>query len=81
MLYLQAAVKPGKHQPGAEIRAVVAYLAQEAGKPSLTEVGGYFQRDITAMSRAANRLRERLKKDHALSLRLSKIKEKLKKKT
>jgi putative transposase len=74
----QAIVVPGKHQPGAEARAVVAYLAQEAGKPSLTELGKYFQRDPTAMSRAAGRLRERLANDRALTARLKKVKSSLK---
>jgi len=74
----QAIVVPGKHQPGAEARAVVAYFAQEAGKPSLTELGKYFQRDPTAMSRAAGRLRERLANDRALTARLKKVKSSLK---
>ena len=73
----QAIVVPGKHQPGAEARAVVAYFAQEAGKPSLTELGKYFQRDPTAMSRAAGRLRERLANDRALTARLKKVKSSL----
>ena len=74
----QAIVAPGKHQPGAEARAVVAYFAQQAGKPSLTELGKYFQRYPTAMSRAAGRLRERLANDRALTARLKKIKSSLK---
>ena len=74
----QAIVAPGKHQPGAEARAVVAYFAQQAGKPSLTELGKYFQRDPTAMSRAAGRLRERLANDRALTARLKKVKSSLK---
>ena len=74
----QAIVVPGKHQPGAEARAVMAYFAQEAGKPSLTELGKYFQRDPTAMSRAAGRLRERLANDRALTARLKKVKSSLK---
>jgi len=78
---VQTAAASGKHQPGAEVRAVVAYLAQEAGKPSLTELGGYFQRDLTGLSRAAGRLRERLKNDNALAARLRKIKTALQKKS
>ncbi len=77
----QAIVAPGKHQPGAEARAVVAYFAQEAGKPSLTELGKYFHRDPTTMSRAAGRLRERLANDRALTARLKKIKFSLKRKS
>ena len=77
----QAIVSPGKHQPGAEARAVVAYFAQKAGKPSLTELGKYFQRDPTALSRVAGRLRERLKNDRALTARLKKVKSSLKRKS
>lgn len=65
---------PGKQQPGAEARAVVAYLSLEAGNPSLTELGKYFHRDPTAISRAAGRLQERLKSDLELAARLKKVK-------
>jgi hypothetical protein len=65
---------PGKQQPGAEARAVVAYLSQEAGKPPLTELGRYFHRDPPAISRAAGRVRERLKNDLELATRLKKVK-------
>ncbi len=71
---------PGKHQPGAEARALMAYLVLEAGRPSLTELGEYLQRDPTALSRAAGRLRERLKNDRELSARIDKVKARLKRK-
>ena len=69
----QKILAPGKHQPAAEARAVVALLVQEAGKPSLTELGRYLHRDPTAISRAAGRLRERMKKDRALAIRLKRV--------
>ena len=51
-----------------------AYLHKE----TVTELGEYFQRDPTAMSRAAGRLRERLANDRALTARLKKVKSSLK---
>jgi hypothetical protein len=77
----QAIMAPGKHQPGAEARAVVAYFSQEAGKPSLTGLGRYFKRDPTALSRAAGRLRERVKNDQELRAKLKKVKALLDKKS
>ena len=74
-------ITPGKQQPYAEARAIVAYLAREMGNPSLTEVGRYLQRDITALSRSASRLRDRLHHDVALSEKLEKIKDELQRKS
>ncbi len=71
-------VAPGKHQPGAEARAVIAYLAQESRNPSLTDLGRYLGRDITTLSRSASRLYERLKNDQDLSSKLRRIKTTLK---
>jgi len=70
-------IAPGKQQPGAEVRAAVAYLAQEIGKPSLTELGRYFRRDITALSRSASRLRDRMRDDQTLTSKLHRIKSEL----
>ncbi len=39
MITKEAITAPGKHQPGAEARALLAYLALEAGKPTLTKLG------------------------------------------
>ena len=77
----QAITAPGKHQPGAEARALMAYWALEAGKPSLTELGKYLQRDPTALSRAACRLRERMKEDLGLTSRLDSVKATLRRKS
>ena len=70
-------VAPGKQQPGAEARAVMAYLSQDTEKLSLTELGKRLRRDISALSRAASRLRNRLNDDHVFAARLEKIKSEL----
>ena len=70
-------VAPGKQQPAAEARAVVSYLAQDAEKLSMTELGKYLRRDISALSRAAGRLRARLSEDQKLADKLGKIESKL----
>ncbi len=70
-------VAPGKQQPAAEARAVVSYLVQDAEKPSMTELGKYLRRDISALSRAAGRLRTRLSEDQELADKLGIIESKL----
>ncbi len=70
-------IAPGKQQPGAEARAVAAYFIQDAGKPSLTDLGKYLRRDVSALSRAASRLRDRINKDLDLADKVNMIKEKL----
>jgi putative transposase len=72
---------PGKQQPAAEARAMVGYLAKKAGKPSLTELGRYFQRDMTALSRAASRLHNRLNDESDLADKLKRIKSELARKS
>ena len=81
MITKQAIMAPGKHQPGAEARALAAYLALEAGKPTLTKLGKFLQRDPTALSQTASRLRKRLKNDRGLITRMQRIKNILKRKT
>ena len=68
-------VAPGKQQPAAEARAVVLYPAQDAEKLSMTELGKYLRRDISALSRAAGagRLRARLSEDQELADKLGRI--------
>ena len=51
----------GKKQPGAEARAVAAYLVQEEEHLLLTDLGNVLGRDLAALSRAAGRIRERAK--------------------
>lgn len=69
--------EPGKRQPAAIGRAIVAYLVQEAEKLTLTELSDYVRRDIAALSRAAERLRARLKSDSALAIRIATIRQQL----
>lgn len=69
-----ALLEPGKKQPAAEARAVVAHLVQERDGLSLTELAIFLKRDIAALSRAAGRLRERNVLDAKLSDRLKNIK-------
>ena len=57
----------GKKQPGAEARAVAAYLVQEEKHLSLTDLGNFLDRDLAALSRAAGRIRERAKENPELA--------------
>jgi putative transposase len=63
----QTFVAQGKQQPAAEARAVAAYLVQDAERLSLTDLGRYVRRDISALSRSAGRLRARLRIDQNLA--------------
>jgi len=51
---------------GAQARALIAYLALEARAATLTQVGTVFNRDISTLSTAVARLRERMKHDAEL---------------
>lgn len=78
----QTLIAPGKKQPAAQARAVAAFIARdEAGAPSLTELGRYFRRDITALSRAGQRLFARLGSDEELSGKVSAIRRELRRKS
>ncbi len=68
-----ALVEPGKKQPAAEVRAVIAFLVREREGLSLTEMGRYTHRDVAALSRAAGRIFEKTKMDTELCNRLDKI--------
>lgn len=70
-------VEPGKKQPAAIGRAVVAYLVQEAENLTLTELSDYVHRDIAALSRAAERLRARAKSDPGLAIRIAEVRQRL----
>lgn len=52
---------------GAAARALIAYLAFELGAATLTEVGNFFNRDISTLSTAVSRLRERMKQESELA--------------
>lgn len=69
--------EPGKKQPGATARAVAAYLVQEEENLTLTELGNYVQRDITALCRAAERIRVSEKSDRNLEERIAAIRRQL----
>ncbi|MBU0673440.1 MAG: transposase, partial [Proteobacteria bacterium] len=61
--------EPGKKQPAAMARAIVAYLVQEEDH-SLTDLGNLVRRDLSALSRAAGRIRERAAEDVEISNKL-----------
>lgn len=65
---------PGKRQPAAEARAVAALLVQENNHTALTDLGKIFSRDLSALSRAAGRIRERLRTDPELQGKIKTIK-------
>ena len=65
---------PGKRQPAAEARAVAALLVQENNHTALTDLGMIFSRDLSALSRAAGRIRERLRTDPELQGKIKTIK-------
>ena len=71
----QAFIAQTKQQPAPEARAVAAYLVQDAQGVSLTELGQYVRRDLSALSRAASRLRARLQSDHELAGQVRRIEE------
>lgn len=75
----ESLMSPGKKQPGAEARALVAYLVQEKGHLLLTGLGKLVNRDPAALSRAAGRIRERLQEQEnsALADKLLSVKDKL----
>ena len=58
--------EPGKKQPGAETRAIAAYLVQEEEYLSLTDLGNLTGRDLAALTRAAGRIREQVKENFEL---------------
>jgi len=69
--------EPGKSQPAASARAVAAYLVREAEHLTLTELRGLVGRDITALSRAAERLRVRVKLDSGLARKVASVRRRL----
>jgi hypothetical protein len=76
-LLLQEGIEAGKKQPAAKARAVAAYLAQDEAYLSLTDLSEIVRRDLSALSRAAGRIREWAAKDVELSEELRMIKEDL----
>lgn len=64
-------IEPGKKQPGAEARAIAAYLVQEEEHLSLTDLGNVLDRDLAALSRAAGRIRQRAKENPELANKIA----------
>ncbi|MFH1020033.1 MAG: transposase [Pseudomonadota bacterium] len=69
--------EPGKRQPAATGRAIAAYLVQDAANLTLTELSDYVRRDIAALSRAAERLRVRVRSDPGLAIRIITVRQRL----
>ncbi len=67
-------IEPGKRQPAAQARAVASFLVQENNYTSLTDLGKIFGRDLTALSKSAGRIRDRLKRDAELQGKIKRIK-------
>ena len=67
-------LEPGKRQPAAEARAAAALLVQENNHTALTDLGKIFSRDLSALSKAAGRIRERLQNDVELQGKIKTIK-------
>ncbi len=58
---------PDRGRAGAAARALIAFLAVELGAATLTEVGNFFNRDISTLSTAVSRLRKRMKQESELA--------------
>ncbi len=67
----------GKKQPGAQARAIAAYLVQEEEHLALTDLGNLLGRDLAALSRAASRIRERVKENLELADKVTFTRKKL----
>ncbi|CAI8829483.1 transposase [Methylocaldum szegediense] len=64
---------PDRGRAGAAARALIAFLALELGAATLTEVGNFFDRDISTLSTAVNRLRERMKQESELAAEVQRL--------
>ena len=64
---------PGRGRRAAEARAVAAYLAQDCGAGSLTRLAERFNRDVSTLSRARNRVERRLAREPALRRTLDEL--------
>lgn len=67
----------GKRQPNARARAVTAYLVQEEKSSSLTDLGKIICREISALSKAAGRIREEVAGSPELSGKLQLVRNNL----
>jgi chromosomal replication initiation ATPase DnaA len=70
-------LEPGKKQPGAEARAICAYLVQDEENLSLTKFGNILGRDVAALSRAEGCIRERARENSEVADKLIMAREEL----
>jgi putative transposase len=63
----------GRGRAGAEARALIAYLALESRAATLTQVGVFVNRDISTLSAAVTKLRERMKRDPELAAETNRL--------
>ena len=68
---MYGSIEPDKKQPGAEAKAIAAYLVQEEEHLSLTELGNILNRDSSALSRTVGRIRERKRNNANLADRVA----------
>jgi len=68
---------PGKAQPAAEARAIVALLVRNADSLSLSELAKFLNRDLSGLSQAALRVERRSATDNVLRKRLDSVSERL----
>jgi REP element-mobilizing transposase RayT len=64
---------PGRGRAGAAARTLIAFLALELGAATLTEVGNFFNRDVSTLSTAVSRLRERMKQESELAAEVQRL--------
>lgn len=69
----EALAAPGKGRAAATGRAVAALLVREAEHVTLTKLGRVVNRDVTALSRAAERLRARMRSDSGLAQKVAAV--------
>ncbi|MDF1578055.1 MAG: helix-turn-helix domain-containing protein [Desulfobulbales bacterium] len=65
----------GQGEVISEARAMAAWAVQELSDSSLTELSRRIGRDVTSLSSAIRRLRQRASRDQALATRMEKIRE------
>ena len=63
----------GKNRTATEARSMVALIAQDHPKLTVTEAAAAFQRDTSSLSAGAKRLRERLRSDNDLQGRFNTV--------
>jgi REP element-mobilizing transposase RayT len=77
-LTLETLRAPGKTHPASEGRALIAWLVRDVPQLSLTELGGYLDRDVAALSQAARRLATQAANNTELAARCDMLQQKFK---